>query len=115
MDLFLNEKGNLTLNDGNTPRPIKEPYFSRAQLELIVARLHASINPELKVRWIDDFNLLDDTNQQKIIDELLESGFQVITAEVGKNKDESEENVILIKDCKVVDDYNDSKPKKTLL
>lgn len=113
--LNVDEKGHLTLNDGNSPRPIKEPYFSRAQLELIVARLHTSVNPELKVRWIDDFNLLDEVNQAKIIDELLEAGFQIITAEVGNKKESSEENVILIKDCKVVDSYSSDNPKKSLV
>jgi predicted ATP-dependent endonuclease of OLD family len=109
--LTVDEKGSLMLDDGKGARPIKEPYFSRAQLEIIVARLHSSVNPELKVRWIDDFNLLDDGNQTKIVNELIDSGFQVITAEVGKEKAENDHNVILIKDCEVVESYDDDVKK----
>jgi len=93
--------GNLLLND----RPIKEPYFSKGELEIIIAKLHISINPNLHVRFIDDFELLDEDNQKKIVDGLLASGFQIITAEVGKKK--TKKNTILLRECKQVDNYNE--------
>jgi len=99
--LSVDESGGLLLNG----RPIKEPYFSKGEQELIVARLHASINPDLKVRFIDDFEALDDDNQAKIVDELLAAGFQVICAEVGKKSDK--ENVVLLRECQKVESYDD--------
>jgi len=99
--LSVDEAGGLLL----TGRPIKEPYFSKGEQELIVARLHASINPDLKVRFIDDFELLDDDNQIKVVDELLAAGFQVIVAEVGKKSEK--ENVILLRECQKVEKYED--------
>lgn len=97
-NLSVDEEGGLLL-DG---RPIKEPYFSKGELEIIVAKLHASKNPELKVRFIDDFELLDEKNQEKIINDLLNSGFQVITAQVRENKKE-QQNTVLLRECKKID------------
>lgn len=101
--LSVDENGGLLL----IGRPIKEPYFSKGEQELIVARLHASINPDLKVRFIDDFEVLDEDNQQKVVDELLASGFQVIVAVVGDKSDK--ENVVLLRECKIVDSYETKK------
>lgn len=95
--ISVDEKGGLLLND----RPIKSPYFSKGELEIIVAKLHSFINPDLKVRFIDDFELLDEDNQKLIVDSLLESGFQLITAEVGKAK--KDENSILLRECNIED------------
>jgi recombinational DNA repair ATPase RecF len=103
--LSVDESGGLTLNG----RPIKDPYFSKGEIELIVAQLYASLNPEFKVRFIDDFELLDEDNQAKILDALLDQGFQVITAEVGKKK--VKDNTILLKECKQVDSYQDKGKK----
>jgi hypothetical protein len=111
--LTVDEEGSLLLDDGKGARPIREPYYSKGQLEVIVAKLHSSIDPEFKVRWIDDFNLLDKSNQEKIVNELLEGGFQIITSEIATSK-EGKENVVLLKDCTVVDSYEE-KPKKSLL
>jgi hypothetical protein len=94
--LEINDKGELLLNS----RPIKEPYFSKGELELIVARLYKSKNPELKLRFIDDFELLDENNQEKIITELINDGFQVITAEVGEKAEK--ENVIILRECSIL-------------
>jgi DNA repair exonuclease SbcCD ATPase subunit len=111
--LTVNDDGELLLNDGRGARPIKEPYYSKGQLEIIVAKLHASLNPEFKVRWIDDFNLLDEMNQGVIVDQLLEAGFQIITSEIASSK-VGKENCVLLKDCAVVESYEE-KPKNSLL
>ena len=110
--LTVDDNGFLLLNDGTSARPIKEPYYSKGQLEIIVARLYASTNPDLKVRFLDDFNLLDDANQVKIIDELVEAGFQLIVSEVAESS--TKENVILLRECRVVSD-EELKTKKSLL
>jgi ABC-type oligopeptide transport system ATPase subunit len=92
--LTVDEKGGLLLNE----RPIREPYFSKGELEIIVAKIHAAQNPGLKVRFIDNFEVLDQPNQEKIIKELLDKGFQVITAEIGQSATKA--NTILLKECK---------------
>lgn len=104
--LEVDEDGGLTLNG----RPIKDPYFSKGELEVIVAKLYASQNPDLKLRFIDDFDLVDPDNQAKIIDGLLAEGFQIITAEVGN---QSGENTIMLRECKIVESY-DQKEKGEL-
>ncbi len=105
--LEVDEDGRLLLND----RPLKDPHFSKGELELIVSKLYMSMEPELKIRFIDDFELLDEDNQVKIVDELLAEGFQVITAEVGKVA--TKENTILLRECKKVD-TSKGEPKKSL-
>lgn len=91
----VDDNGGLLLNE----RPIKEPYFSRGELEVIVAKIYASMNPELKVRFIDDFETLDADNQTKLVDALLKDGFQIITAEVGEAS--TKENVVILRQCAI--------------
>lgn len=97
--LAVDYEGNLML-DG---RPIREPYFSKGELEMIIAKLYVSQNPTLKLRFIDDFELLDEDNQKKIVNDLLKQNFQIITAEVGKKLKTG--HTILLKECKIVDSY----------
>lgn len=103
--LEVGEKGELLLSG----RPVKEPYFSKGELEIIVAKLYSSINPMFKVRFIDDFELIDEDNQKKILDFLFENGFQVVTAEVGKQS--KGDNCIVLRECQI----SNGEPKKTEL
>lgn len=103
--LSVDDNGVLLLNN----RPIREPYFSKGEIEIIVAKLYASKNPRLKTRFIDDFELLDDDNQEKILKTLLDAGFQIITAEVGKTSDDN--NCIVLKECRIVDSYPEDSEK----
>ncbi len=96
--LQIDDDGNLT-KDGKL---IRCPYFSKGELEMLVARISSNLNPELKVRFIDDFELLDDVNQEKIIKNLTKRGFQIITAQVGSKP--KGDNSVLLKACKVADD-----------
>jgi hypothetical protein len=107
--LSVNDRGELLLNG----RHIREPMFSRGELEMIVAQLHASMEPTLKVRFIDDFEVLDPKNQEKILTELLEAGFQVITAEVGDKA--KKDNTIVLRECAIANDEPKGVKKKTLL
>ena len=101
--LSVDEDGELIL-DG---RYLNESYYSRGELEIIVAQLHASLNPDFRTRFIDDFDLIDDHNQDKILKALDEKGFQVITAEVRKTKDR--ENTLILRECSVATD-DDERP-----
>ncbi len=94
--LTIDDEGQLVLNN----KPIRSPYFSKGELEMIVAQISAGLNPELKVRFIDDFEMLDDANQKKIITKLTEKGFQIITAEVGNEK--KGDGTVLLRECKIV-------------
>ena len=97
--LTIDEEGGLVFDDGHGPRPIREPYYSKGQMEIIVARLYAATKPTLKVRFIDEFDCLDEINQEKIVKFLIDEGFQVITSSVGtvaKN-----ENTIILRECKI--------------
>lgn len=96
-NLVVDEKGQLT-KDG---KYIRLPYFSQGELEVLVARIGMNLNPELKVRFIDNFDLLDDDNQYKLLTHLTKKGFQIITATVG-NKIKAD-NSVLLKDCKIID------------
>lgn len=97
-ELSIGEDGGLLLKN----KPIKEPYFSKGELEIIVAKLHTQRDPNLKFRFIDDFELLDEQNQESIIKTLLDSGFQIITAQVG-DKAESNKNTVLLRECKKIE------------
>ncbi len=92
--LEVDETGGLVLHD----KPIREPYFSKGELEVAVARIYAATNPELKIRFLDDFDVLDEANQSEIIVDLLEAGFQIITAETKRS--DSEGGVVELRECK---------------
>ncbi len=94
--LTIDDEGQLVLND----KPIRSPYFSKGELEMIVAQISAGLNPELKVRFIDDFEMLDDHNQKIIINKLTKKGFQIITAEVGDEK--KDDGAVLLRECEIV-------------
>ena len=79
--LEIDDDGGLILNG----REIREPYFSKGELEKIVAMLRASLKDELKVVFIDDFDLLDEQNQKAVPEYLINKGFQVIVAKVGRS------------------------------
>lgn len=95
--LTTNEEGELIL----AGRPLNETYFSKGECELIVAKLHASRNPIFKVRFIDDFDNIDDENQEKIISELTKAGFQIITCEVARKDKMVKENMVFLRNCKI--------------
>lgn len=101
--LSTDETGCLLLNG----RPLCYPYYSKGQLEMIVARLHVSRNPQFKYRFLDDFELLDDANQEKLLTELFAEGFQVVIAEVRATG--NRENILTLKNC-AIDTGEEMKP-----
>jgi hypothetical protein len=67
-------------------RPLKAPYFSTGELLRMIPSIHAARNPELKYVYLQDFNLLDRENQQKVEENLLSKGFQLVIEYVGESK-----------------------------
>lgn len=104
-NLTISEEGELLLGG----KPIKEPYFSTGELLKIIPVLMSSKNPELKYVFIQDFNLLDEDKQAEVEQALLELGMQLVIEMVGTKKIEGK-NCILLKDCKVVESYSETKP-----
>ena len=99
----IGEDGGLLLDD----RPINLTYFSRGELEVIVAKLHKAKKSTLMVRFIDNFELLDEGNQEKILKELIDAGFQVIVSMVGSQQKGA--NCIMLTECKVGKEKKDKK------
>lgn len=102
--LEVDDKGCLTLNG----RPLNDTYFSKGELEIIVAKIAASLNPLFKTRFIDEFYALDPDNQKKIIDDLLEMGIeQIIIAVPGE--DVTHDNALILRECAIVGTNDDNK------
>lgn len=76
--------------------------YSHGERERYVALMWATIAPELKVRFIDDIQSLDEKNRKTLLDELCKKGIQVITAEVTTASDRP--NVIMLKECQIDQD-----------
>jgi hypothetical protein len=98
--LSVDNDGNLVLSvSGEEARPLKQPHFSKGEMEMIVAKLHIAMNPEFKVRFIDDFECITEPNDEKILKMLIDNGFQVVVAEA--RKPGKRDNEIVIKECKI--------------
>jgi hypothetical protein len=94
--LSVSETGELMLND----KLIRSPYFSSGELIMISSTLIATTNPELKYIYIQDFNLLDEANQAKLIKYLSDRNFQIVAEFVGEGVEG--ENVIKLQSNKVI-------------
>lgn len=102
-DLCTDETGCLTFKG----RKLREPEFSKGELEMIVAKLAVKMNPLFVTRFIDEFGILDPDNQKKLVDDLIEAGFQVIVAVPGEEV--KHDNSIVLRECKIVDGENDER------
>lgn len=80
--MSIGENGELLL-DGKEIRP---PNFSTGRLIKVVASLKTQCGDNLKTVLIDDVELLDEENREKIVKWLIDQGFQVIMACVGRSK-----------------------------
>jgi len=97
-ELNIDEDGGLVLKN----RYITTNTFSSGELEVIVAKLAASTNPDFKVRFVDDIDLLDDEHQESLIKTLKEMGFQLIIASVRDTYTTNDENILHLKDAKII-------------
>ncbi len=102
-DMGVDDKGGLTLKD----RHINENGFSGGELELIVAKIAVTLNPELRFRMIDDASLLDPKKKSAIQKQLESEGFQVMWFLVDDKKSDS--HSILLRECKSVESYDEKK------
>lgn len=98
--MSIDENGGLLL-DGKEIRP---PNFSAGRLIKVVASLKTQCGDNLKVVLIDDADLLDEENREKIVTWLIDQGFQVIMACVGRSKP-AENRIVL----SPIEDKNDKK------
>lgn len=76
---------------------------------MIMAQMHIAMDPKFKVRFIDDFEGIDEPNQDKILKMLIDNDFQVIVAEVGKQSER--DNVIVITEGRIDTQDNDERPE----
>lgn len=97
-NLIIDEEGQLTYMN----RFIKKPFFSAGELIRIVAALVSKTqvnkpdNDSLKYFFIEEFNLLDEENQKKVIDHLTNLGFQLVIEYVGTEDDVDPNNYIIL-------------------
>jgi hypothetical protein len=98
--LSVDLNGDLVLSvNGENARPLKQPHFSKGEMEMVMARLHIAMNPEFRVRFIDDFECITEPNDEKILKMLLDNDFQVVVAEA--RKPGKRDNEIVIKECRI--------------
>ena len=96
-ELSINEEGELMFND----RFIKREYFSDGELIMMVPIILSMKQSDFKYIYVQDFNLLDEDNQAKIIKFLTGKGYQLVIEYVGKPQP-GQDNVIELKNFKVV-------------
>lgn len=104
-DMGIDDDGGLVLKG----RHVNGNGFSQGELELIVAKIIIMLNPQFRVRLIDDASLLDDKKNDSIVSQLLDDGFQVIMFYVGDKK--MDKSSILLRECKMVDGDGGNKEK----
>ncbi len=104
-DMGVDDSGGLILKD----RHINENGFSQGELELITAKIAIMLNPELRIRMIDDAKLLDPTNKTNVKNQLESEGFQVIFFLMDDKKTDT--NSILLRECQLVDSYKEANEK----
>lgn len=103
---------NVTINDSGEllvdGRPFCDPYFSKGEILSAGIKIAATMNPELKYVFIPNAQSLDEKSREKLFAELIDNGFQIVVEMVGteKNKDHS---TILLKESRIVDDYEEQK------
>ena len=103
-ELNVDDQGNLTL-DG---RFINDNQFSTGELMKIVPMLMSKIkgaDTKIKYVYIQDFSLMDETNQKITVDYLINAGFQVC-AEIVGTKEVEKGHVIQLKEMKIVKEDN---------
>jgi len=103
---------NITINDSGElevdGRPFNRTYFSKGEILRAGIKMAAATNPELKYIFVPDAQSIDEASRETLFAELTEAGFQVVAEMVGTQKREGE-NSILLRESRVVDNYEDKK------
>ncbi len=98
--LSVDEEGGLLLDN----KPLKPQYFSSGELIRMVPNLISARNPEFKYVFLQEFDLLDEGMQEKVVTELNDKGFQLVIELVGKEK-LPDKNCILLRNFHEVEEY----------
>lgn len=99
-NINIDETGGMLING----RPFNETYFSRGEILRMGIKLISTTDPVLKYIFVPDARNIDDENREKLFTELVEAGFQVV-AEMVDTKKQKDHTTILLKESKVVDNY----------
>jgi len=103
-NIAINESGELEI-DG---RPFNKIYFSKGEILRAGVKMAAATNPKLKYIFVPDAQSIDEKNRETLFTELIDAGFQVVAEMVGTKKKEGD-NSILLRESRVVDNYEDTK------
>lgn len=111
---------NVTIEDGEfrlSGRPFCEPYFSTGELLRFTAKLAdkimAKMEQKLEYVWIPGVQDIDEKNRHELFDELIKRGWQIV-AELVSTKKVKKQHCILLKECQVVDSYDNEKSGEEL-
>lgn len=103
---------NITINDAGElevdGRPFNKTYFSKGEILRAGIKMAAATKPELKYIFVPDAQSIDETNRGALFSELTETGFQVVAEMVGTKKQDGD-NSILLRESRIVDDYENQK------
>ncbi len=102
--MAVDDAGGLTLKD----RYFNYECWSQGEIELAMSKIAVWLNPELRVRMIDDASLLDAEKKESVGSELIKAGFQVIFFNVSPSPDK-DQNVIQLHECRRVDSLEEEK------
>ncbi|MCK4822749.1 hypothetical protein KA005_43700, partial [bacterium] len=103
-NITINEQGELNV-DG---RPFNKVYFSKGEILRAGIKMAAATKPELKYIFVPDAQSIDEKNRKALFTELTEAGFQVVAEMVGTKKKDGD-NSILLRENRIVDNYEDQK------
>jgi hypothetical protein len=84
-NITVDDKGGLLL-DG---RPIRQPHFSMGELLTKVPMILSRGKQEMKYVFLENFDLLDEENSEKVINYLTGQGYQVVVEKVSKREEGS--------------------------
>jgi len=100
--ITIDDAGGVLIND----RPFNETYFSKGEILRIGIKLAAASDPVLKYIYVPDSQSIDEKNREKLFDELVAAGFQVV-AEYVDTERQKDYGSILLRESKVVQSYED--------
>ena len=101
-NITIDDTGGVLIND----RPFSETYFSKGEILRMGIKLAAAANPKLKYVFVPDSQSIDEKNREKLFDELIEAGFQVVAEYVDTEK-QKDHGSILLKESKIVESYEE--------
>lgn len=105
-NISIDEQGGMLISG----RPFSETYFSKGEILRMGIKLISTTKPILRYIFIPDARNIDDDNREKLFEELVAAGFQVV-AEMVDTKQQKDHTTILLKESKIVDSYESIEEK----